>query len=130
MKGLPFRWIGAFKGVLLEKQMLECQRCLDWKDPTAFYLKSAKGEIPERREKICKVCKKGRRIYDHRVIDQTAQKRMHIPSNLEVLEEMTSIFLKLKQWRDEREAVMKVSNQVSFDINQVTSEKEIWRDYA
>ncbi len=110
------------------KQLLECQRCLELKDPVAFYLKSAKNEVPERREKICKACKKGHKQARTRSEERRTAKSL--APDLEGLEEMTSVFLRLKQWRDEREAVVKVSNQDSFDMEQTTSDKEMWRDYA
>lgn len=114
----------------MEKRLLECQRCLELKDSEAFYLKSAKDEVPERRDKICKTCKKGHRNRLTRSEGGATVKVSSYTPNLDGLEEMTSIFLRLKQWRDEREAVVKVSNQDSFDTEQTTSEKEIWRDYA
>ena len=123
-KESSFQGIGLSKGELLEKVMLECQRCLELKEPIAFYLKSAIGEVPERGEKFCKTCKK-----DHKKQSQSNYKENNL-SSVDGVEEILSVFLKLRQWRDEREGVVKVSNQDNFDIKPRTTEKRMWRDYA
>lgn len=127
MKGTPFRWIGAPEGVLLENGLIECQRCLQLKAPTAFYLKSAKHDLHVRREKVCKTCKKGRGVH----AQPSVKTPKEIPSiELAGLDGLISVFLRLKQWRDECEAVVKESNRDSFDLDRKTADKETWRGYV
>lgn len=96
--------------------LIACRQCLKEKDKTEFYLKSKKGETPERREKVCKSCKKRKR--------KKTQARVHQPpmpsqriclqnSEIDRQEEILSFFLRLRSWRDEGEG--KLSNQSQFD---------------
>ena len=87
----------------------ECKNCFKEKHRDQFYLKSTKGEVPERRDKVCIECKKKiatRKKFNAR--QKNARSKL-APSD-SPLEDVISVFLKLQQWRIER-GRREVSNQ-------------------
>jgi hypothetical protein len=72
------------------------------KPSTEFHLKSKKGVLPERRSKVCKPCEARIRSLKEWSIEEPKKELMLELAALEDLRAVISVFIRLRDWRDEK----------------------------
>lgn len=81
---------------------MNCRRCLLDKPSSDFHLKSKKGISPERHSKVCKACEARVRSLKEWPIAEPRQELMLELAALDELSTVISVFIKLRDWRDEK----------------------------